>query len=149
MFTGIVDTVSFKRRRDWIWPLAVAGVIVWASDHGLVATPEFTHWIPSFDKLAHFSIFGLLGTLTLRVGRGRWAPWLAVAAVSLFGMSDEWHQSFVPGRACEVLDWVADTLGGALGVVLYGNWGAYRRLLETSLVGRARVAGGSGEAKGR
>ena len=37
----------------------------------------------------------------------------------------------------------------ALGVVLYGNWGAYRRLLETSLVGRARVAGGSGEAKGR
>ena len=54
--------------------------------------------------------------------------------MSLFGATDEWHQSFVPGRASEVKDWVADTLGAALAVSLYAGWGRYRRLLETSVV---------------
>jgi VanZ family protein len=39
--------------------------------------------------------------------------WLAVVA---FGISDEWHQSFVPGRSADVLDVLADAAGGALGV---------------------------------
>ena len=135
MITVIVPHTLMKFRRDWAWPLAVAGTIVWASSRATMATPEFTHWIPSFDKLAHFSVYGLLGTLTVRaLGRGRWTPWLAIAAVSLFGASDEWHQSFVPGRASEVKDWVADTLGAALAVSLYAGWGRYRRLLETSVV---------------
>ncbi len=134
MITVIVPHTLMKLRRDWAWPLAVAGMIVWASSR-MMATPEFTHWIPSFDKLAHFSVYGLLGTLTFRaLGRGRWTPWLAIAAVSLFGASDEWHQSFVPERASEVKDWVADTLGAALAVSLYAGWGRYRRLLETSVV---------------
>ena len=140
MITVIVPNNSRTLRRDWVWPLVVAGTIYWASDHGVVATPEFTHWVPSFDKLAHFSVYGLLSTLTLRVlGRGRWAPWLAIGAVSLFGVTDEWHQSFVPGRSSEVLDWVADTLGAALAVLLYAGWGRYRRLLETSLMRSART----------
>jgi VanZ family protein len=28
-----------------------------------------------------------------------------------FGASDEFHQYFVPGRSCELLDWLADTIG--------------------------------------
>ena len=91
-----------------------------------------------------FSIYGLLATLTLRgLGSRRWAPWLAIAAVSLFGVSDEWHQSFVPGRSCEVADWVADTLGAALAVSLYRRWGFYRRLLEFSLLRPTRVIEGT------
>jgi VanZ family protein len=124
-----------KLRRDWIWPCAVAGVIVWASSRETVATPEFVHWLPSFDKVAHFCVYGLLGTLTLRaLGRGRWAPWLAIAVVSLFGATDEWHQSCVPGRSSEALDWVADTLGAALAVSLYAGSDRYRQWLETALV---------------
>lgn len=98
--------------------------------------PEFTRWIPRFDKLAHFSVYGLLATLTLKALRNtRSAAWRTIVAVSLFGLSDEWHQSFVPGRSSTVADWVADTLGAASAVSLYVGWGGYRRLLETSLMG--------------
>jgi VanZ family protein len=44
---------------------------------------------------------------------------LAVAIVSLYGVSDEVHQAFVPGRNADVFDWVADTTGAlvAAGVI--------------------------------
>jgi VanZ family protein len=35
-----------------------------------------------------------------------------------FGVSDEFHQAFVPGRSVEILDGVADLVGGFLGAVL-------------------------------
>ena len=118
------------------WPLAIAGLIFWASSRSIVASPlHFTH----FDKVVHFSIYGLLATLTVRAVGGRRAAWLALAVVSLFGASDEWHQSFVPGRACEVADWVADTLGAALAIALYGRWPRYRARLETRVFGKARI----------
>lgn len=90
--------------------------------------------IPFFDKLAHFCVFGLLATLIIRLvpEKLRW-PWGAtgvVLLVSLFGLSDEFHQSFTPGRSVEFADWVADTLGALVAVWLYCRWGAYRRLLE-------------------
>jgi VanZ family protein len=72
------------------------------------------------------------------VGRGwRGALWGLVAA-SLFGITDEWHQSWVPGRSVEPEDWVADTLGAALAVALYAGWAGYRRWLETPLWRSAR-----------
>jgi VanZ family protein len=38
---------------------------------------------------------------------------------SLIGVSDEWHQSFVPGRSGnDVWDWTADTIGGLLAAML-------------------------------
>jgi VanZ family protein len=33
----------------------------------------------------------------------------------LYGVSDEFHQYFVPGRSVEALDVLADALGGLLG----------------------------------
>jgi VanZ family protein len=36
-------------------------------------------------------------------------------AASLYGIIDETHQYFVPGRDCNVWDWLADTLGAFLG----------------------------------
>jgi VanZ family protein len=50
--------------------------------------------------------------------------------VSAFGASDEWHQSFVPGRFTDFWDWLADTLGAAIAVGLYTRWTSYRELLE-------------------
>jgi len=41
---------------------------------------------------------------------------LTIAAASLFGASDECHQSFTPGRQADVFDWLADTLGACLAV---------------------------------
>ncbi|MBE0435524.1 MAG: VanZ family protein, partial [Methylomicrobium sp.] len=51
-------------------------------------------------------------------------PWLlAVVSLifcSLYGISDEWHQSFVDGRSSDVYDWIADTIGAAIALfILY------------------------------
>ena len=50
----------------------------------------------------------------------------------VFGVLDEWHQSFIPGRFSEFADWIADSLGAAVAVFLYTKWHRYRRLLETA-----------------
>jgi VanZ family protein len=121
------------RRLRWIWPLAMAGLIVFASSQSHIPGPK----IHNFDKLVHFSAFGLLATLVARVGPGwRGAVW-ALIITSAFGASDEWHQSFVPGRSCDFFDWLADTLGAAVAVAGYAGWSRYRNLLEWSLRSRA------------
>ena len=39
---------------------------------------------------------------------------VAVALASLYAVTDEFHQSFVPGRMCDPADWLTDTLGGCI-----------------------------------
>uniref|UniRef100_UPI00404A5C3C VanZ family protein n=1 Tax=Cephaloticoccus sp. TaxID=1985742 RepID=UPI00404A5C3C len=113
----------------WLWPVLLALTIVVASGRGSVAAPN----IIDFDKAAHFSIYGLLATLVARAGFPERRRWWAILIVSLFGLTDEWHQSFTPGRSVEIADWVADTLGAILAVALYVHWQGYHRLLETPL----------------
>ena len=42
---------------------------------------------------------------------------MAFAVATLYGISDEWHQSFV-GRHATVQDWLADTVGAAVMMVV-------------------------------
>ena len=44
---------------------------------------------------------------------------MATICSLLYGISDEYHQSFVPGREAGVADAIADTIGGFLGVWIY------------------------------
>lgn len=119
-------SVSSKRRV--MWALLVGGLIIAASSRSVVASPHVTQ---VDDKIAHFSVYGLLGTLACRAFGGGWRGAIGgLLAASAFGVSDEWHQSFVPGRSCDVMDWVADTSGAALAVLMYTGWGWYRRCLE-------------------
>ena len=48
--------------------------------------------------------------------------WLATSIASLYGISDEFHQSFVPGRTPDVVDWLADTSGALLAVLLIAHF---------------------------
>ncbi len=106
------------------------GIIALASSRSTVGGPD----LPYFDKVTHFLVYGLLGTLFVRVRALRAWPLLgagwAVVLASGYGVVDEFHQSFTPGRYVELADWVADTLGATLAVTLYVRWPAYRRLLE-------------------
>jgi VanZ family protein len=43
---------------------------------------------------------------------------LAFGGAVLYGLTDEWHQSFVPGRTPDVLDLATDAIGAAIGVLL-------------------------------
>ena len=75
------------------------------------------------DTWAHFLVYAVLGVLTARAAEltpRRVLPLLAViAGVSLFGAFDEWHQAFIPGRVPGFADWIADSVGGAVGAMLF------------------------------
>ncbi len=104
-----------------------------ASGQSEVAAPG----IINIDKIGHFGVFGLLGILIARTqSRRRW--WLGFVLASLYGICDEWRQSFTPGRSVEFADWVADTLGAALAVTLYSRWSFFRETLEIK-IGPSRV----------
>lgn len=68
------------------------------------------------DKAKHFALYGVFAYLVVRALAPRMAGrpvrliMATVALVSLYGASDEFHQSFVPGRSAEVADWLVDSL---------------------------------------
>jgi VanZ family protein len=85
------------------------------------------------DKQGHsFGYMGFAVTVSRAVagGFGRYlgvAPALGAWAIAAaYGASDEWHQSFVPGRSADVHDWYADAIGAAAGTVACWAWGIIR-----------------------
>jgi VanZ family protein len=91
--------------------------------------PRFIHHIN--DKLLHISVFFVLGLLVYLALEPRaktpFLNWkrcaIAVLVVVVYGMTDEFHQAFVPGRTVDILDVTADTIGGLLAaaVVIIGS----------------------------
>lgn len=74
---------------------------------------------PHQDKIHHMAGYFILGSLASRffsnyVTKQSFVFIFSLCFCSLYGVSDEWHQSFVPGREADVLDWVADTLGALI-----------------------------------
>lgn len=128
-------TLFSKSKRGWIWPLLLATVIFFASGRSHVAAPA----VPHIDKIAHFCVYGLLATLVVRLGRASPAPWIALVVVMAYGLTDEWHQSFTQGRSVELADWIADTLGAFLAMMLYTRLRWYRRTLEQPLWFKPRI----------
>jgi VanZ family protein len=73
-------------------------------------------WDTVLRKLAHMAEYAVLGALLQRAtGRAGIALALGVA----YAVSDEIHQTFVPGRAGAPLDVAIDTAGVLLGVLLW------------------------------
>ena len=81
------------------------------------------------DKVEHMIEYGAAGFLAAgAIGSvGRLPAWIAaVIFCALWGMSDEFHQSFVPGRDSSVYDLAADVTGGAAGALVF-SFAARRR----------------------
>jgi VanZ family protein len=81
----------------------------------------------------HVAAYAGLGALTARatakgVRNVSWrAVLLAIVIATLYGVSDDYHQRFVPGRSFDVLDMVADTIGSVIGASAAGAWSIIRR----------------------
>jgi VanZ family protein len=77
----------------------------------------------------HFIAYALLGALFLRAfyttrikHHLKLIIIFSVLLSSLYGISDEIHQSFVPFRTADVMDALADILGSAFGVGVFSLW---------------------------
>jgi VanZ family protein len=122
-------------KREWIWPVAVAELIFLASSRSQMGGPS----VSESDKVVHFAGFGLLATLVVHLGRGSRAAWLSVVLVSAHGILNECYQSFTRGRSVELADWMADTGGAALAVVIYAGWTWYRNFWRRRFFAQRRV----------
>ena len=72
------------------------------------------------DKIAHFGAYLVLGLLlTHATSRSGMPVLLAIGLGFFYGVTDEMHQSRVPGRSAELADWIADAAGTLVGVLIY------------------------------
>ena len=127
------------------WALVVlwAALIFFMSAHtgsdfdGSGPLASIKHWLQSLvaplfgpdtdvvNVAAHFTEYLVFGVLLLLAARRTWPAlgWgklalVAIALASAYAVTDEFHQAFVPGRLCDPADWLTDTLGASLGVVI-------------------------------
>ena len=117
----------FKRfTLHWL-PLILYCVLIYIQSAN--PSPEQIPSFPFVDKLLHFAAYGVMGILfyrafqTLRIRENKQILiLLSVISATLYGISDEIHQSFVPFRDAELADVIADFIGSACGVWLYHLW---------------------------
>ncbi len=108
-------TVSGSFVRNWLPVLAWAALIFAFS-----SVPDLGTGLGGWDlvlrKIAHVAEYAILGALLARA-TGRTG--LAFGLGTLYAISDELHQSFVPGRVGAPLDVAVDAVGVAIGVALW------------------------------
>ena len=91
--------------------------------------PNFLNWDYAIKKTAHVIVYALLSFSyfhLLNYNKKRY--WLAWLLAIVFSMTDEYHQSFVPGRHPSVFD-----------VLIFDNFGALIALRMCSIYWRKPV----------
>lgn len=117
----------------WLPPLAWMGLIfVFSAQPDLPRAPG--PWLDTLLKKAgHALVYGVLVWLYQRALRQRFRAPAALRVVSVglavaYALSDEYHQTFVPGRTGRPLDVFVDSVG-ACGAMLLDGWLERRRAL--------------------
>lgn len=117
------DQRFMKFLKFWFPAILYSGIIFCVSSIANVTTP-----LPEvqFDKILHILVYSPFGFLVARGINGSWPDispkslWiLVVLAAFLYGLSDEYHQTFVPGRNFGTYDLLADTIGGTIGGYIF------------------------------
>jgi VanZ family protein len=101
--------------------VAGCGLLWWASSAPRTVPLPLAHG----DKLLHAAAYAVLALGWYAALRVTWPwhdyrrhAWVALALAAGYGALDEWHQSFVPGRAASLPDWVADVAGATVTATL-------------------------------
>ena len=120
-FTSI-ELKSYHKSRFTLYWLPV---IVYCAAIFIKSSFPTSQRIPDWrniDKMLHMAAYAILGALFFRaLATGRFSNSLKIAAIlsilfsSLYGVSDEIHQAFVPGRSPEAADTLANFAGSVLG----------------------------------
>ncbi len=86
-------------------------------------------------KFAHFSIYTLLGisitglTCTYEIDNKKRIA-ISLIAGALYAMSDEIHQTFIPGRSGQITDVLLDTFGVMIGMLITITFLKYIRTIN-------------------
>jgi len=104
----------------WLW----MGVIFWLSSQPTLPSPPEAWLDLLLKKGAHMIVYGILAMLWYHCNPRRWGSkrWIYVAAWGLsvlYAFSDEFHQSFVPGRHATMWDVGVDSIGAAAALYLH------------------------------
>lgn len=89
----------------------------------------------SIFKTLHLFEYGVLFLLWLRflfLTKCKYKYWLALIFTFLYGLSDEWHQSYIPGREGKLLDACVDALGGLIAWYLIRKNQALKKIVFKS-----------------
>ena len=100
----------------WVLVAVWMGVIFWFSAQPQAALdfgqPEF------LGKAAHVAEYAILGWLIQRARGDKRAWWQSWLMAILYAATDEFHQSFSPGRTPRVTDVMIDAVGAGIGMVV-------------------------------
>jgi VanZ family protein len=116
--------VVVSRWRRWLPLLLWLGAIYFVSGQPKADIPSYGTWDLLVKKGAHFLAYAIVALLAWRVFEGGKRPYLYAALLTiLYAASDEFHQTFVPGRNGTFMDVVIDSLGGLAALFsLRKNW---------------------------
>ncbi|MDD3813068.1 MAG: VanZ family protein [Desulfocapsaceae bacterium] len=93
--------------------------------------------LPGADKICHMAIYGLLAMAVLwYFSPAKQLPLVKVALKTVlfclvYGISDEFHQSFIPQRSVSGLDLLADLVGAIVVCMIWLNSRKFRVSLES------------------
>lgn len=100
-----------------------SGIISLLRNALIAATTSFFGHAIDVSPIGHFTEFFLLGLALINALRLTFpldkASLYALICASVYGASDELHQILVPGRSCDPMDWLVDTIAAALAVALF------------------------------
>ncbi|MCK5126852.1 MAG: VanZ family protein [candidate division Zixibacteria bacterium] len=100
-----------------------AGLIFWVSSLSQLPDPHIK--FDFIDKFAHAVEYAIFAVLILRIfmisgPKSTKTAYLSAILISiLYAVSDEYHQSFVPGRFSDIFDVIADAVGTLCGTCTY------------------------------
>jgi VanZ family protein len=110
-------------RTLWVLVLAWMGLIFYLSSRSDLPTPKgLSAEVEAI--LGHLTVYAVLAALVTNaladsgISTARRLIYALVFAV-LYGLSDELHQSFVPGRDPDVFDLMVDGIGACMGLTVW------------------------------
>jgi VanZ family protein len=120
---AIQRRVNVQALLRWLAVILWMGAIFALSAVPSIATPLEAAYDFTVKKLAHVTVYGILTVLLFRalqihIRHKSHALLTAALIAVLYGFSDEWHQTFVPGREGTLRDVAVDALG-AVGAFIW------------------------------
>lgn len=118
---------NYLRRRKVLliyFPLAVYWSIIFIATS--IPIDEIPHIFKFQDKFEHFVAYFILAilisfTLHFQNKNNKLKKrffYFSLLILILYGALDELHQMLIPGRIADFYDWLADIIGGSLGILL-------------------------------